>query len=149
MERERKRYAIFLSTHTTAYAIIAIFLVLAWIPFDYLIDRKHFLLFLLFRILFTVSVLAATILFYKSKNPVRHYRKLGIFVYLLLIATILPMVLITEEKFAYFLGFSTVFYGTSIIMIWPIRYLLLPMAAVCLFCWDLNDPAGLLQMSIL
>ena len=53
MERERKRYAIFLSTHTTAYAIIAIFLVLAWIPFDYLIDRKHFLLFLLFRISFT------------------------------------------------------------------------------------------------
>jgi len=44
-----------------------------------------------------------------------------------LICAILPMVVITPEKYPYYLGFSTIFFGTSIIMIWPMMYMIVPL----------------------
>ena len=40
------------------------------------------------------------------------------------------MVIVTAEKFPYFIGFSTVFFALSVLMIWPIRYFLIPMVIV-------------------
>lgn len=124
---------------TVAYALIAAVLVPLWIPFDYLLDRGHFYLFTSFRIAFVTVALGAVIVCLRIENPVRYYRAVGMLVYLSLIAAILPMVIMTDSKYPYYLGFSTVFFGTSILMIWPLRFMFLPMigtgGALALFEW--------------
>ncbi len=117
----------FLVYRTIAYALTASFLVAVWMFFDYFIDKRNFELFLFMRTLFVASVLAGTAIYYKFDRSIRNYKILGLFVYLMVIASILPMVFITDNMFAYFLGFSTIFFGTSIIMVWPLKYLLFPM----------------------
>jgi diguanylate cyclase (GGDEF)-like protein len=112
---------------TLAYVATATILVNLWMVFDGFIDQKNFITFVGLRLAYDVVVITATTIFILAGKPEKHYRKLGMAVYLMLIATILPMIIITESKFAYYLGFSTVFFGTSVIMVWPLRYLMIPM----------------------
>lgn len=124
---------------TIAYGLIAAVLVPLWIPFDHLIDPGHFGLFAAFRIASVVVSVGAVLVLVNLKNPSRYYKAVGLAVYLALIAAILPMVVITDSKYPYYLGFSTVFFGTSILMIWPMRYMLSPMlgtaAVLAVFEW--------------
>lgn len=115
---------------TLAYAFTATVLLNVWLFFDFLIDPDHFVIFAGLRLGYDVIVITAITAFILAGKPEKHYRKLGMLVYLMLIAAILPMIIITDNTFAYYLGFSTVFFGTAVIMVWPIRYLLIPM----LFC---------------
>jgi len=116
-----------LITSTITYIILASTLVLLWGLFDYLIDRQHFYLFFSLRITFSLVAIGMMLLFIKYGSPKQYYRPLGLIIYIALICTILPMVLLTPEKYPYYLGFSIIFFGTSIIMIWPLMYMMAPL----------------------
>jgi len=116
-----------LITSTIAYIILAATLMPLWGLFDYLIDPQHFNLFFTFRIIFSLVAITMLLLFIKYGCPKYYYRPLGLVIYMALICAIFPMVVITPEKYPYYLGFSTIFFGTSILMIWPMVYMIVPL----------------------
>jgi diguanylate cyclase (GGDEF)-like protein len=123
-----------LSQQVIAGAIIAIVLLPIWIPFDYLIDPLNFKTFLTLRIIGIFVILSGLIVFISTGKQVAHYRKSAMLTYLTLIVSMLPMCVLTSEKLPYYIGFSTVFFAVSILVVWPLRYFVLPMlmAAVIL-----------------
>lgn len=108
-------------------AVIAIILMPSWIPFDYLIDPLHFKTFLALRIICILVILIGLIAFIRAGKQVIHYRKFGLLIYLACTLAVLPMCIITGEKYPYYVGLSTVFFATSVLIVWPIRYFLIPM----------------------
>jgi len=116
-----------LATRIIVTSVLAILLILVWIPFDYLLDPLNFRTFLILRIICSIANLIVLIVFIKTGKPARHFRKYGLFIYISLIMTILPMVIITDAKYPFYLGFSTVFFSISILLIWPLHYFLIPL----------------------
>ena len=108
-------------------AILAALLCILWIPFDFLVDPRNFHTFLMLRIICAGVILSGLAAFIWAGKPVLYYRKFSLLIYLTAICTIVPMVIMTEEKFPFYLGFSTVFFAVSVLMIWPLRYFLIPM----------------------
>lgn len=116
-----------LATRIIVTSLLAILLIPVWIPFDYFVDPLNFRTFLILRIICSVVNLIALIAFIKTGKPARHFRKYGLFIYISVVCTVLPMVIMTEEKFPFYIGFSTVFFAISILLIWPLRYFLIPL----------------------
>lgn len=116
-----------LSLRVIAMALSAIVILPFWILFDYVLDPVNFRTFVALRIVLVVVVSLGLLLFIKTGKQVAHYRKLGLLTYLALIGCVLPMCLMTDEKLLYYVGFSTVFFGVSILGVWPLRYFLIPM----------------------
>ena len=98
-----------------------------WIVFDWVVDPHNFQTFLTLRISCILAILFGLVAFLKVKEPERHSLKFEMLMYLSLAGSILPMCLITDVKIPYFTGLSAVFYGASILFIWPMRYFLIPM----------------------
>lgn len=110
-----------------ASAILGIVIMPTWIAFDFLVDPLNFKSFLLLRIICVLVILVGLGAFIKAGKQVRHYRKFGLLIYLAVMLCILPMVIMTSEKYPYYVGFSTVFFGFSVLLTWPLRYFLIPM----------------------
>lgn len=108
-------------------AIVGMVVMPLWAIFDYLVDPLHFKTFLSLRIIGALVILIGLVAFIKSSKQSRHYRKFGLLVYLSVTMTVLPMVIMTSEKYPYYIGLSTVFFAASIFVTWPIRYFLIPM----------------------
>lgn len=108
-------------------ASLAAILVILWIPFDFLIDPLNSRTFLILRIICAMVILSGLVAFIRAGKPVQSYRKFSLLIYLTGICTLLPMPIMTEEKFPYYIGFSTLFFAVSVLMIWPLRYFLIPM----------------------
>lgn len=98
-----------------------------WIPFDYLVDPQNFKTFLALRVAYVGVVLAGLTAFIRAGKQVKHYRRFGLFMYVTTILTILPMCIMTDAKFPYYIGFSTVFFAASILIVWPLGYFLTPL----------------------
>jgi len=121
-----------LSQQVIAGAIIAIVLLPIWIPFDYLIDPRNFDTFLTLRIVGILVIFTGLVIFIKTGKQVAHYRKSAMLTYLTLIVSMLPMCVLTGEKLPYYIGFSTVFFAVSILVVWPLRYFVWPMVLAAL-----------------
>lgn len=121
-----------LSHQVIVGAIIAIVLLPVWIPFDYLIDPQNFNTFLTLRVVGMLVILTGLVVFIKTGKQVAHYRKSAMLTYLTLIVSMLPMCVLTSEKLPYYIGFSTVFFAVSILVVWPLRYFVLPMVLAAL-----------------
>jgi diguanylate cyclase (GGDEF)-like protein len=102
-------------------------LILLWIPFDYLVDPLHFETFLVLRFICALVIFGGRVAFIRTGKQAVHYRKFALLIYLSLMLTILPMCIMTSEKYPYYVGFSTLFFGASVLFIWPLRYFLIPM----------------------
>ena len=128
---------------TITLAILAVILVPLWIPFDYILDRQHFKIFLALRIALVIGVITTFLFSLKLKHSEHHHQAIALIIYLLLIVTILPMVIITDAKFPYLLGLSTCFFGISILIVWPLRYMAIPlvttMVLFSVFSWNQID----------
>jgi diguanylate cyclase (GGDEF)-like protein len=132
---------------TIAYIILASTLMPLWGLFDYLIDRQHFYLFFTLRIVFSLAGIGMMLLFMKYGSPKRYYRLLGLVIYIALICAILPMILLTPEKYPYYLGFSTIFFGTSIMMLWPLRYMVVPLLVTAILLAVFELPGASVQQA--
>jgi len=121
-----------LSQQVVAGAIIAIVLLPIWIPFDYLIDPRNFDTFLTLRIVGILVIFTGLVIFIKTGKQVEHYRKSAMLTYLTLIVSMLPMCVLTGDKLPYYIGFSTVFFAVSILVVWPLRYFVWPMVLAAL-----------------
>ncbi len=108
-------------------AIGTIVLMLAWILFDHVIDPENFKTFLILRILCVLVLLVGLVAYIRADKKTDHYRKFYLLIYTALLLTILPMCIITSEKYPYYIGLSTVFFAASILCVWPLHYFLIPM----------------------
>ena len=116
-----------LSRQVIVGAIIAIVLLPIWIPFDYLVDPVNFEVFLALRIFGMLTISAGLLIFIRTGSQVEHYKKSAMLTYMALILSMLPMCILTDEKLPYYIGFSTVFFAVSILVVWPLRYFATPM----------------------
>lgn len=116
-----------LERQVIAGAIVGMVVMPLWTIFDYLVDPLHFKTFLALRIVGALVILGGLVAFIRSGKQSRHYRKFGMLVYLSITLTVLPMVIMTSEKYPYYIGLSTIFFAASIFVTWPIRYFLMPM----------------------
>jgi diguanylate cyclase (GGDEF)-like protein len=121
-----------LSLRVIALALCAIVVMPVWSVFDYFVDPVNFDTFLALRIACVVVVSLGLLVFIKTGKPVAHYRKLGLLTYLAIIGAILPMCLMTDEKLSYYSGFSVALFAVSITVVWPLRYILIPMTLAML-----------------
>ncbi len=119
-----------LTRRSTTAALLCLLLVPVWIPFDWVLDPQHFLAFLALRLACMGTIAVGLVLYLRSRDRKKHYRRFSLLTYLALVGAILPMCLMTDEKYPYYMGLSAVFYGASVLMIWPLRYFMIPMG-VC------------------
>jgi len=121
-----------LSLRVIALALCVIVIMPVWSLFDYFVDPVNFSTFLALRIACVVVVSLGLLVFIKTDKQVAHYRKLGLLTYLAVIGAILPMCIMTDEKLSYYAGFSVALFAVSIIIVWPLRYILIPMTLAVL-----------------
>lgn len=119
---------------TRIYMYSTAFLVAAWGVFDAYIDLKNLWFFLILRALYTPITLLWAYFFHL---PIfrQHHHKWALLHYILLIADIGIMALYTDEFLKYLIGFSTIFWGASVIMLWRFWNTLLPGIIVIVIAW--------------
>lgn len=110
-----------------AIAIFAVVFMPAGIPVDYVVDPAHFEIFAALRAIYSLIILIGLGVFVQRGSQLAHYRKFGLFIYICTVVTILSMCVMTSEKYPYHVGLSTIFFAASILMVWPLRYFLIPM----------------------
>lgn len=78
------------------------------------------------RIFGMLTISAGLLIFIRTGSQVEHSTKVML-TYMALILSMLPMCILTDEKLPYYIGFSTVFFAVSILVVWPLRYFATPM----------------------
>jgi len=119
---------------TRIYMYSTALLVAAWGVFDAFIDLKNLWFFLILRALYTPITLLWAYFFHL---PIfrQHHHKWALLHYILLITDIGIMALYTDEFLKYLIGFSTIFWGASVIMLWRFWNTLLPGIIVIFIAW--------------
>jgi signal transduction histidine kinase len=102
---------------TRLYMYTTAFLVAVWGVFDFFIDFGNLWFFLILRAIYTPITLFCASRFHLPFFRNRH-RQWALAHYLLLILDIGIMVLWTDNFVKYLIGFSTIFWGASVIMLW-------------------------------
>jgi signal transduction histidine kinase len=121
-------------TRTRIYMCTAAMLVSVWGVFDVFIDFENLWFFLALRALYTpVTLLWAC--FFHLPIFKQHHHKWALLHYILLITDIGIMVLYTDEFLKYLIGFSTIFWGASVIMLWRFWNTLVPGLIVIAIAW--------------
>ncbi|MBX2808000.1 MAG: HAMP domain-containing histidine kinase [Cellvibrionaceae bacterium] len=110
---------------TRIYMCTTAVLVAVWGVFDIFIDFENLWIFLALRAVYTPLTLALAYHFNRKFFRNRH-RTWAIAHYLLLIADIGAMVLWTDHFVKYLIGFSTIFWGASVIMLWRFWHTVVP-----------------------
>lgn len=116
---------------TRIYMYTTAILVAVWGVFDVFIDFKNLWVFLTLRAIYTPLTLLCAANFHRQFFRDKH-RKWAIVHYLLLILDIGLMVLWTDSFVKYLIGFSTIFWGASVIMLWRFWHTMLPGLVVIL-----------------
>ena len=106
--------------------LIGPILVMTWAMFDYIFEFEHFTIFFMLRIVFCLITLGLLMYINRCSFLRRHHKIMGLMLYFLVIFSILPMVLMANHFYPYMLGFTTIFFGTAIFMLWPASYILSP-----------------------
>lgn len=114
---------------TRVYMYTTAALVAVWGVFDAFIDFKNLWVFLLLRATYTPITLLWAFCFHLSVFR-KHHKQWALAHYLLLIADIGIMVLWTDSFVKYLIGFSTIFWGASVIMLWRFWNTVIPGLAV-------------------
>ena len=132
-----------LSQQAIAGSLIAIILMPFWSIFDYLVDPVNFQIFFILRLVSTFINLIGMIVYIKAGKQPTHFRKSAMLTYLTLVLTMLPLVILTQEKIPYYIAYSTVFFAVSILAIWPLIYFVVPMIVVvsilAIVHWNIVD----------
>lgn len=110
---------------TRIYMFTTATLVALWGVFDVYIDFENVWIFLALRAIYTPITLLWAYYFYL---PIfrQHHKAWALVHYLLLIIDIGVMVLWTDSFVKYLVGFSTIFWGASVIMLWRFWYTVIP-----------------------
>ena len=124
------------------YMLLALALVLGWIPFDYLLEPDQFFTFLSLRIAYGLLSLSTMLipLLYERDFPVYPYFALNFFA---LIGAIGTMLIISDEFFPYLFGFSTVFIGAAALLLWDARiitYAVIGVMMLLVACYPIFEP---------
>lgn len=114
---------------TRMYMYTTAVLVAVWGVFDFFIDLSNLWIFLSLRGVYTPLTLLCAFFFHLLVFRQRH-KRWALVHYLLLILDIGAMVLWTEHFVKYLIGFSTIFWGASVIMLWRFWYTVVPGVAV-------------------
>lgn len=102
---------------TRIYMYVTASLVAIWGIFDVFIDFKNLWIFLALRVIYTPITFIFAYYFYLPSLRKNH-KKWAFIHYLLLITDIGIMVLWTDHFVKYLIGFSTIFWGASVVMLW-------------------------------
>ena len=110
---------------TRLYMLCTSILVAVWGVFDFYIDYENLKFFLALRALYTPITLLIVFNFHK---PIfrRHHRRWAHIHYAALIVDVGIMVLWTDHFVKYLIGFSTIFWGASVLMLWRFWHTVLP-----------------------
>lgn len=119
---------------TRLYMFSTASLVAVWGIFDVLIDLENLWFFLLLRAIYTPITFLWAYCFHWSIFRHHHYQWASVH-FLLLIVDIGIMVLYTDEFIKYLIGFSTIFWGASVIMLWRFWNTLIPGIVVMGIAW--------------
>ena len=119
---------------TRIYMFTAAILVSIWGVFDAVIDIENLWFFLVLRALYTSVTLLWASYFHLPIFKNNHH-KWALLHYALLIMDIGIMVLYTDEFLKYLIGFSTIFWGASVVMLWRFWNTLLPGILVIIIAW--------------
>jgi len=114
---------------TQLYMFVTSALVSIWGLFDFVIDFKNVWLFIALRAVYTPLTLWVAFNFNKPIFRNHHHRWAQIH-YVFLIIDIGLMVLLTEHFIKYLIGFSTIFWGASGIMLWRFWNTVIPGIAI-------------------
>ena len=116
---------------TRIYMFTTATLVALWGVFDIYIDFENLWIFLALRAIYTPITLLLAYYFYL---PIfrNHHKAWALVHYILLIIDIGVMVLWTDSFVKYLIGFSTIFWGASVIMLWRFWYTVIPGIVVIL-----------------
>lgn len=104
-------------TRTRIYMFTTAALVAVWGLFDFYMDYENLWIYLTLRAIYTPITLAIAYNFHRPFFRNNHKRWAMIH-YILLIIDIGVMVLWTDNFVKYLIGFSTIFWGASVIMLW-------------------------------
>lgn len=110
---------------TRLYMYSTAALVLIWGVFDYFIDLKNLKVFLILRFVYTPVTLLVALNFHKPLFRA-HHKIVAKAHYLVLIVDIGIMTLWTDHFLKYLIGFSTIFWGASVLMLWRFWYTIVP-----------------------
>lgn len=110
---------------TQLYMYVTSALVLIWGLFDFIIDYENVWLFIALRVIYTPLTVLAAINFHRPIFRSHHVRWAQVH-YIFLILDIGLMVLWSEHFVKYLIGFSTIFWGASVIMLWRFWHTVLP-----------------------
>lgn len=116
---------------TRIYMFATSSLVALWGVFDVFIDFENLWFFLALRAIYTPITLLWALNFHLPIFRDRH-KKWALVHYILLIIDIGIMVLWTDEFVKYLIGFSTIYWGASVIMLWRFWYTVIPGLVVIL-----------------
>ncbi len=121
-ERVEELFLETLSLHGIFYMLVAGVLVLLWIYVDYITEYSHFKYFTFLRLSFSLPTLTAAI-FYKTTFIQRNIRSVLFACYMLLTVALGLMVAVSDNLLLYSMGYSTVFLGTAVFLVWKARYI--------------------------
>ena len=110
---------------TRIYMYTTSVLVALWGAFDSLIDFENLWFFLLLRAVYTPVTLLLAYFFYLPLFR-QHHKKWAMLHYIALIIDIGVMVLWTDYFVRYLIGFSTIFWGAAVIMLWRFWHTVIP-----------------------
>ena len=119
---------------TKIYMYTTGILVAVWGIFDFFIDYENLWVFLALRAAYTPLTLLCAYYFHLAFFKKRH-RWWAMAHYLLLIVDIGIMCLWTDAFVKYLIGFSTIFWGASVIMLWRFWHTVLPGLVVILIAY--------------
>lgn len=110
---------------TQIYMYTTASLVAIWGAFDFLMDFENLWFYLALRAIYTPITFLIAFNFHRPffKN---HHKEWAMVHYILLIIDIGIMVLWTDNFVKYLIGFSTIFWGAGILMLWRFWYTVVP-----------------------
>ena len=131
--------------------LVSSLLVLLWISVDYVTEFSNFWYFACLRVAYglpTLGILA----FYSSKPVQRNLTNIIFCTYCLLVTSIGLLVVSAENLLLYSMGYSTVFIGSALFLIWKPRYFLAAYPIVALIViahiTHLNESHEINQLTI-
>ncbi len=114
---------------TRMYMVTTGILVAVWGLFDFYMDYENLWFYLLLRAIYTPITLTIAYNFHRPFFR-KHHKRWAMAHYLMLIIDIGIMVLWTDNFVKYLIGFSTIFWGAAIVMLWRFWNTVLPGIAV-------------------
>jgi|GEM_PF-3133379 len=114
----------FLLQRTLIYSVSAAVLIALWGILEHLFIPGGDSLFLYLRLAFSALILIMLLIYRSAGFPVNYINLIGALTYYPLIGLNLSLIIMSTYNSGYLLGFATIFYGTAVLMVWPLRFMI-------------------------